>query len=141
LFEESIKYSHKRVTFGKKRHQQIRNKLAAMARQIEATHGWRETLIFQTQTMDIKARCFHQGRPYCTLEGSKYTNLGIFQLILEFCASRSSADIWWVKLFTVQGEKDRETILRGSSVLYQEWKRRYLSSNPLCTLILELDNL
>jgi alkylation response protein AidB-like acyl-CoA dehydrogenase len=42
--EESLKYSMKRETFGKKliEHPVIRLKLAHMARQIEATHSWLE---------------------------------------------------------------------------------------------------
>ncbi|CAG8575653.1 2229_t:CDS:2 [Funneliformis caledonium] len=52
-YEESMKYAHKRRTFGKKlvEHDVIRNKLAHMARQIEATHSWMEALIYQTNNM------------------------------------------------------------------------------------------
>lgn len=64
--EESIKYAHKRRTFGKKliEHDVIRNKLgkinlfviyiflAHMARQVEATHAWMEALIYQTKMMN-----------------------------------------------------------------------------------------
>jgi alkylation response protein AidB-like acyl-CoA dehydrogenase len=52
-YEEALKYAHKRKTFGKRLvdHPVIRNKLAHMARQIEATHAWMESLIFQTKTM------------------------------------------------------------------------------------------
>jgi len=41
---EAIRYAHKRKTFGKRLvdHPVIRNKLAHMARQIEATHAWME---------------------------------------------------------------------------------------------------
>lgn len=50
LLEESIKYASKRETFGTllRDHPVIRNKLAHMARQIEATHGWMENLIYQS---------------------------------------------------------------------------------------------
>jgi alkylation response protein AidB-like acyl-CoA dehydrogenase len=46
--EESIKYAHKRKTFGKRLidHPVIRNKIAHMARKIEATHAWIEGFIF-----------------------------------------------------------------------------------------------
>jgi len=48
--EESIKYASKRETFGVKLidHPVIRNKIAHMARQVEATHSWMEMLIYQT---------------------------------------------------------------------------------------------
>jgi alkylation response protein AidB-like acyl-CoA dehydrogenase len=53
-YEESVKYAHKRRTFGKKliEHPVIRLKLAHMARQIEASYNWMESLIFQCQRMD-----------------------------------------------------------------------------------------
>ena len=43
-YEEGIKYGHKRKTFGKRLvdHPVIRNKLAHMARKIEATYAWTE---------------------------------------------------------------------------------------------------
>lgn len=42
--EESMKFAHKRKTFGKRLidHPVIRNKLAHMARQVESTHAWLE---------------------------------------------------------------------------------------------------
>src|SRR5207248_11408210 len=48
-YEEAMKYAHKRKTFGKRLidHAVIRNKLAHMARQIEATHAWLESLLYQ----------------------------------------------------------------------------------------------
>nr|CAG8623436.1 6875_t:CDS:2 [Entrophospora candida] len=48
-YEEAMKYAHKRKTFGQKliNHAVIRNKLAHMARQIEATHAWIESLLYQ----------------------------------------------------------------------------------------------
>lgn len=51
--EESLKYANKRKTFGKKLidHPVIRNKLAHMIRQVEATHAWLESLIYQTLHM------------------------------------------------------------------------------------------
>ena len=51
--EDAMKYAHKRETFGKKLvdHPVIRNKLAHMARKVEATHAWMESLIYQTKKM------------------------------------------------------------------------------------------
>lgn len=53
-YEESVKYAHKRKTFGKRLidHPVIRLKLAHMARQIEATYNWLENIMFQCQCMD-----------------------------------------------------------------------------------------
>lgn len=44
-----MKYAHKRRTFGKKliEHPVIRLKLAHMARQIEATQSWLDSLVYQ----------------------------------------------------------------------------------------------
>lgn len=48
-YEEALKYSHKRKTFGKLliEHPVIRAKLANMARQIEASHAWLELCVYQ----------------------------------------------------------------------------------------------
>ncbi|ODQ67526.1 acyl-CoA dehydrogenase NM domain-like protein [Nadsonia fulvescens var. elongata DSM 6958] len=53
-YEESIKYAHKRETFGKKLidHAVIRNKLAQMSIRIEATYAWLENLVYQCEKMD-----------------------------------------------------------------------------------------
>ena len=52
-YEESVKYAHKRRTFGKKLidHPVIRLKLAHMARQIEASYSWLENLVYQCNVM------------------------------------------------------------------------------------------
>merc|ERR1719440_425215 len=51
--EESIKFANKRKTFGKTltQHPVIRWKVAEMARMIEATHSWLETVTYQMNTM------------------------------------------------------------------------------------------
>ncbi|GAB7338337.1 hypothetical protein MBLNU457_4645t2 [Dothideomycetes sp. NU457] len=57
-YEESMKYAHKRKTFGQKLidHPVIRLKLAHMFRQIEASFAWLENMIYQCQTMgDVEA--------------------------------------------------------------------------------------
>ncbi|RIB04760.1 acyl-CoA dehydrogenase/oxidase [Gigaspora rosea] len=53
-YEDAMKYAHKRKTFNKKLIEQpvIRNKLAQMAREIEATHAWLETILYQTRFME-----------------------------------------------------------------------------------------
>jgi len=51
--EESLKFSNKRKTFGKKliEHPVIRLKIAEMSRLVEATHAWLETLAYNIDTM------------------------------------------------------------------------------------------
>ena len=53
-YEESVKYAHKRRTFNKEliNHPVIRAKLGHMARQIEASHSWLESIIFQVESME-----------------------------------------------------------------------------------------
>lgn len=77
--EDSLKYSyafsllhhlilirHKRETFGKKLvdHAVIRNKLAHMARKIEATHAWMESLIYQTTRMPEELQMLKLGKSF-----------------------------------------------------------------------------
>ena len=52
--EEALKFANKRKTFGKKliEHQVIRWKLAEMARVVEATHSWIETLLYNIHRME-----------------------------------------------------------------------------------------
>lgn len=52
--EESIKYGSKRKTFGTllREHPVIRAKMAEMARRIEATHAWIESIIYQSTVYD-----------------------------------------------------------------------------------------
>jgi alkylation response protein AidB-like acyl-CoA dehydrogenase len=52
--EESMKFSHKRKTFGKRLidHPVIRNKLANMARQVEGIHAFLEQVSYNYDKMD-----------------------------------------------------------------------------------------
>ncbi|KAJ3006110.1 hypothetical protein HKX48_000300 [Thoreauomyces humboldtii] len=86
--EESIKYAHKRKTFGKKLidHPVIRNKLAHMVRQVEATHGWMESLIYQTTTMDPELQMLKLGGPIALLKVQATETM-------DFCA-REAAQIF-----------------------------------------------
>ena len=63
--EEAIKYGSKRKTFGVKlvNHPVLRNKLAHMSRQIEATHAWTENVIYQTMTMPEDLQMIKLGGP------------------------------------------------------------------------------
>lgn len=51
--EESLKYSLKRKTFGQRlvEHAVIRNKFGHMIRQVEATHAWLESVLYQLHTL------------------------------------------------------------------------------------------
>ncbi|KAI0236266.1 hypothetical protein L0F63_003828 [Massospora cicadina] len=69
-FEEALKYANKRKTFGKRLidHPVIRFKFAQMARQIEATHAWMESLIYQTATMPQEMQMLRLGGPIALLK-------------------------------------------------------------------------
>ncbi|KAF2483921.1 acyl-CoA dehydrogenase-like protein [Neohortaea acidophila] len=84
-YEESIKYANKRRTFGQKliNHPVIRLKLAHMARQIEASYSWLESLIYQCQKMtDVEAMLKLGG----AIAGLKAQSTTTF----EFCAREAS---------------------------------------------------
>ncbi|KAF1810448.1 putative acyl-CoA dehydrogenase [Eremomyces bilateralis CBS 781.70] len=84
-YEESMKYAHKRKTFGKKliEHPVIRLKLAHMARQIEATYAWLENLTFQCQRMDETEAMLKLGGAIASLKAQSTTTF-------EFCAREAS---------------------------------------------------
>jgi len=84
-YEESVKYAHKRKTFGQRLidHPVIRLKLAHMARQIEATHNWMENLIYQGQKMDHTEATLKLGG---AIAGLKAQSTQTF----EFCAREAS---------------------------------------------------
>ncbi|MCJ1471784.1 hypothetical protein MMC13_000425 [Lambiella insularis] len=84
-YEESIKYAHKRRTFGKKLidHPVIRLKLAHMARQIEASYNWLENLIYQCQQMNETEAMLKLGGAIAGLKAQSTTTF-------EFCAREAS---------------------------------------------------
>jgi alkylation response protein AidB-like acyl-CoA dehydrogenase len=84
-FEESVKYAYKRRTFGKKLidHPVIRMKLAHMARQIEASHNWLESLIFQCQHMGESEAMLRLGGAIAGLKAQS-------TVTFEFCAREAS---------------------------------------------------
>ncbi|OCL00711.1 acyl-CoA dehydrogenase NM domain-like protein [Cenococcum geophilum 1.58] len=84
-YEESMKYAHKRRTFGKKLidHPVIRLKLAHMARQIEASYNWLENLIYQCQKMDEMEAMLKLGGAIASLKAQSTTTF-------EFCAREAS---------------------------------------------------
>lgn len=84
-YEESVKYAHKRRTFGKRLidHPVIRMKLAHMARQIEATYNWLENIIYQCQSMDETQAAIKLGGAIASLKAQATTTF-------EFCAREAS---------------------------------------------------
>ena len=82
------KYAHKRETFGRKlvEHPVIRNKLAHMARQIEATHAWMEVLIYQSNMMQKDQQMLKLGGPIALLKAQATQTM-------EYCA-REAAQIF-----------------------------------------------
>lgn len=84
-YEESVKYSHKRKTFGKRLidHPVIRLKLAHMARQIEASYNWLENIMFQCQRMDETEATFRLGGAIAGLKAQSTTTF-------EYCAREAS---------------------------------------------------
>src|ERR1700689_2807341 len=84
-YEESIKYAHKRRTFGKKliEHPVIRLKLAHMVRQIEATQAWLDNLVYQCQRMDETEAMLKLGGAIAGLKAQA-------TVTFEFCAREAS---------------------------------------------------
>ena len=84
-YEESVKYANKRKTFGKKliEHPVIRLKLAHMARQIESSYSWLETLIYQCQMMSDMEAMLKLGGAIAGLKAQSTTTF-------EFCAREAS---------------------------------------------------
>ncbi|KAH9868304.1 hypothetical protein J1614_007376 [Plenodomus biglobosus] len=84
-YEESVKYAHKRKTFGKRLidHPVIRLKLAHMARQIEASYNWLENLVYQCQKMNEMEAMLKLGGAIASLKAQSTTTF-------EFCAREAS---------------------------------------------------
>ena len=84
-YEESVKYANKRRTFGQKliSHPVIRLKLAHMARQIEASYSWLESLIFQCQKMNDTEAMLKLGGAIAGLKAQS-------TVTFEFCAREAS---------------------------------------------------
>ena len=84
-FEESVKYAHKRRTFGKELidHPVIRLKLAHMARQIEASYNWLENLVYQCNVMDDNEAMLRFGGAIAGLKAQA-------TVTFEFCAREAS---------------------------------------------------
>ncbi|KAI9322420.1 acyl-CoA dehydrogenase/oxidase [Dichotomocladium elegans] len=99
--EESIKYAHKRKTFGKRLidHPVIRNKIAHMVRQVEATHAWLEILAYQTLHMPLDIQPLRLGGniALCKAQATQ---------TFEFCA-REAAQIFGGLAYTRGGQGEK----------------------------------
>ncbi|KAI9766586.1 MAG: hypothetical protein M1840_006397 [Geoglossum simile] len=84
-YEESMKYAHKRKTFGKRLidHPVIRLKLAHMARQIEASYNWLENIIYQCSKMGETESMLKLGGAIAGLKAQS-------TVTFEFCAREAS---------------------------------------------------
>ncbi|KAL9551022.1 hypothetical protein PS6_005211 [Mucor atramentarius] len=99
--EESIKYANKRKTFGKKLidHPVIRNKLAHMIRQVEATHAWMESLAYQTMHMPAEIQPIRLGGPIALCKAQSTQTF-------EYCA-REAAQIFGGLAYTRGGQGEK----------------------------------
>ncbi|KAF9927815.1 hypothetical protein FBU30_002860 [Linnemannia zychae] len=99
--EEAIKYGSKRKTFDVKlvNHPVLRNKLAHMARQIEATHAWIENVIYQTITMPEDLQPIKLGGPIALLKAQSTQTL-------EYCA-REASQIFGGLAYTRGGQGEK----------------------------------
>uniref|UniRef100_A0A6U6MRW1 Acyl-CoA dehydrogenase/oxidase C-terminal domain-containing protein n=1 Tax=Zooxanthella nutricula TaxID=1333877 RepID=A0A6U6MRW1_9DINO len=99
--EEALKFANKRKTFGKTlvQHDVIRWKLAEMARMIEATHAWIESITYQLQTMH---------KQEATMKLGGHTALLKVQCtkVFEYCA-REAAQIYGGLSYTRGGQGEK----------------------------------
>eukprot|EP00026_Physarum_polycephalum_P008624 Phypoly_transcript_08717.p1 GENE.Phypoly_transcript_08717~~Phypoly_transcript_08717.p1 ORF type:complete len:436 (+),score=55.67 Phypoly_transcript_08717:27-1310(+) len=100
-YEEAFKYAHKRETFGKRLidHPVIRQKLAHMVRQIEATNAWLETVTHQMQVLGPKSSSPMLFGPLALLKVQATTTL-------EFCA-REASQIFGGLSYTRGGQAEK----------------------------------
>ena len=125
-YEESVKYAHKRKTFGKKLidHPVIRMKLAHMVRQIEASYNWLENVTYQCQEMNETEAMLKLGGAIASLKAQA-------TLTFEFCA-REASQIFGGLSYSRGGQGAKvcssyclEVISMGSSVDAEQVERLY----------------
>lgn len=99
--EEAISYAHKRKTFGKRLidHPVIRNKIAHMARNVEATHAWLESVTYQMTKMSKAEANVTLGGPIALLKAQSTQTL-------ELCA-REAAQIFGGLSYTRGGQAEK----------------------------------
>ncbi|CDH50947.1 acyl-dehydrogenase [Lichtheimia corymbifera JMRC:FSU:9682] len=110
--EDSLKYAHKRKTFGKRLidHAVIRNKLAHMIRKCEATHAWLEALTYQVTQMPAELQPIRLGGPIalCKAQATR---------TMEFC-TREAAQIFGGLSYSRGGQGERIERLQRESRAY-----------------------
>merc|ERR1712151_895294 len=96
--EEALKFASKRKTFGKTliQHDVIRWKLAEMARQIEATHAWLESVTYQMHKIEASTK----------LGGSTALLKVQCTKVFEYCA-REAAQIFGGLSYTRGGQGEK----------------------------------
>jgi alkylation response protein AidB-like acyl-CoA dehydrogenase len=101
VYEDSVRYAHKRRTFGKRLidHPVIRNKLAHMARKIEATHAWMESLIYQSSRVPEDLQMLKLGGPIALLKAQSTQ-------CMEYCC-REAAQIFGGLSYSRGGQGER----------------------------------
>jgi len=100
-YEEAFKYAHKRKTFGKFliEHPVIRMKLANMARLVEATYAWLESVTYQLSVMTKQESALRLGGPIALLKAQTTTTF-------EYCA-REAAQIFGGLSYTRGGQGEK----------------------------------
>src|SRR5690606_10180778 len=85
LLSQSVTYAHQREVFSKKliKNDVIRNKLANMARQIEATQAWLYDLVLQIKLMPRQEQLLRLGGPTALLKAQATQTF-------EYCAREAS---------------------------------------------------
>jgi len=99
--EEAFKYAHKRKTFGKRLidHAVIRLKIAHMARQVEATQSWLESVTYQMSTLDKFTQFKVLAGPIALLKAQSTQ-------VFEYCA-REAAQIFGGLAYTRGGQAEK----------------------------------
>ncbi|CAO3634529.1 unnamed protein product [Cunninghamella blakesleeana] len=99
--EEAFKHAVKRKTFGQPlvQHAVIRNKLAHCIRQVEATHAWLESVLYQVKTLPHESQAKVLGGPIALLKAQSTQTF-------EFCA-REAAQIFGGLAYTRGGQGEK----------------------------------
>jgi alkylation response protein AidB-like acyl-CoA dehydrogenase len=101
LIDFSPQYANKRMVFGKKLIEQpvIRNKLAHMIRQVEATQAWLEKVLYQVKTLPTEVQPLRLGGPIALLKAQATQTF-------EYCA-REASQIFGGLAYTRGGQGEK----------------------------------
>ncbi|KAI8097531.1 acyl-CoA dehydrogenase/oxidase [Halteromyces radiatus] len=99
--EEAFKHSLKRKTFGQPliQHPVIRNKFGHCIRQVEATHAWLESILYQVKTLPHETQANVLGGPIALLKAQSTQTF-------EYCA-REAAQIFGGLAYTRGGQAEK----------------------------------